>query len=186
MKQDSFHLLRSPKHEEQRRGRIRRGFKAYPVGWLGLLIATLLIAPAPLFWLAWYWEPHRIERSKEIMDEKKPIYVPFELKLRQQVLTLGEDPSPRQYLLRAAGYPLFAGTFFLGFLWPEWTEANAPGTVASRAPISYLSYFHALRFFVYRDTRCIWRLTCNPRPARPIGRSLETLYQPLPLSYNCR
>ena len=34
----------------------------------------------------------------------------------------GEDPSPRQFLLRAAGYILSAGTFFLGFLWSQWDE----------------------------------------------------------------
>ena len=34
----------------------------------------------------------------------------------------GEDPSPRQFLLRAAGYMLSAGTFFLGFLWSQWDE----------------------------------------------------------------
>src|SRR5207245_6390526 len=34
----------------------------------------------------------------------------------------GEEPSPRQLLLRAAGYMLSAGTFFLGFLWSHWDE----------------------------------------------------------------
>jgi len=34
----------------------------------------------------------------------------------------GETPSPRQLLLRAAGYLLSAGTFFLGFLWAQWDE----------------------------------------------------------------
>jgi uncharacterized RDD family membrane protein YckC len=34
----------------------------------------------------------------------------------------GEEPSPRQFLLRAAGYMLSAGTFFLGFLWSQWDE----------------------------------------------------------------
>jgi uncharacterized RDD family membrane protein YckC len=34
----------------------------------------------------------------------------------------GETPSPRQMLLRAAGYILSAGTFFLGFLWALWDE----------------------------------------------------------------
>lgn len=32
----------------------------------------------------------------------------------------GEQPSPRQMLLRSAGYMLSAGTFFLGFLWSMW------------------------------------------------------------------
>jgi len=34
----------------------------------------------------------------------------------------GEEPSTRQLLLRAAGYMLSAGTFFLGFLWVQWDE----------------------------------------------------------------
>jgi len=34
----------------------------------------------------------------------------------------GEEPSPRKLLLRAAGYLLSAGTFFLGFLWAMWDE----------------------------------------------------------------
>ena len=34
----------------------------------------------------------------------------------------GDVPSPRQYLLRAVGYMLSAGTFFLGFLWAAWDE----------------------------------------------------------------
>jgi uncharacterized RDD family membrane protein YckC len=34
----------------------------------------------------------------------------------------GEQPSTRQLLLRAAGYMLSAGTFFLGFLWVQWDE----------------------------------------------------------------
>jgi uncharacterized RDD family membrane protein YckC len=34
----------------------------------------------------------------------------------------GEPPSPRQMLLRSAGYVLSAGTFFLGFLWAMWDE----------------------------------------------------------------
>ena len=32
----------------------------------------------------------------------------------------GDVPTPRQYLLRAAGYVLSAGTCFLGFLWVLW------------------------------------------------------------------
>jgi uncharacterized RDD family membrane protein YckC len=31
-------------------------------------------------------------------------------------------PTPRQYMLRAVGYLLSAGTFFLGFLWILWDE----------------------------------------------------------------
>jgi len=34
----------------------------------------------------------------------------------------GEAPTPRQMLLRSAGYILSAGTFFLGFLWAMWDE----------------------------------------------------------------
>lgn len=34
----------------------------------------------------------------------------------------GEEPTPRQLLLRATGYVLSAGTFFLGFLWAMWDE----------------------------------------------------------------
>ena len=42
---------------------------------------------------------------------------------RLKVSTLsGEEPTPRQLLLRATGYMLSAGTFFLGFLWAMWDE----------------------------------------------------------------
>jgi uncharacterized RDD family membrane protein YckC len=34
----------------------------------------------------------------------------------------GDVPTPRQYMLRAAGYMLSAGTCFLGFLWVLWDE----------------------------------------------------------------
>jgi uncharacterized RDD family membrane protein YckC len=34
----------------------------------------------------------------------------------------GDQPTPRQYMLRAAGYLLSAGTCFLGFLWVLWDE----------------------------------------------------------------
>lgn len=40
----------------------------------------------------------------------------------QVVSFSGEPPSPRQMLLRSAGYILSAGTFFLGFLWAMWDE----------------------------------------------------------------
>jgi uncharacterized RDD family membrane protein YckC len=40
----------------------------------------------------------------------------------QVVSFSGEPPSPRQMLLRSAGYMLSAGTFFLGFLWSMWDE----------------------------------------------------------------
>jgi uncharacterized RDD family membrane protein YckC len=34
----------------------------------------------------------------------------------------GDQPTPRQYALRAVGYMLSAGTCFLGFLWVLWDE----------------------------------------------------------------
>ena len=34
----------------------------------------------------------------------------------------GDTPSPKQMLLRSAGYLLSAGAFFLGFLWAMWDE----------------------------------------------------------------
>ncbi|MGB2675665.1 MAG: RDD family protein [Candidatus Acidiferrum sp.] len=34
----------------------------------------------------------------------------------------GENPTPKQYLQRALGYMLSAGTLFLGFLWAIWDE----------------------------------------------------------------
>jgi uncharacterized RDD family membrane protein YckC len=34
----------------------------------------------------------------------------------------GDVPTPRQYMLRAVGYLLSAGTCFLGFLWALWDE----------------------------------------------------------------
>ena len=34
----------------------------------------------------------------------------------------GDSPTPRQMLLRSAGYVLSAGTFFLGFFWAWWDE----------------------------------------------------------------
>ena len=40
----------------------------------------------------------------------------------QVVSFSGDNPSPRQMLLRSAGYVLSAGTFFLGFLWALWDE----------------------------------------------------------------
>ena len=40
----------------------------------------------------------------------------------QVVSFSGEPPTPRQMLLRSAGYILSAGTLFLGFLWAMWDE----------------------------------------------------------------
>jgi uncharacterized RDD family membrane protein YckC len=34
----------------------------------------------------------------------------------------GDAPTPRQMLLRSAGYVISAGTFFLGFFWAWWDE----------------------------------------------------------------
>jgi uncharacterized RDD family membrane protein YckC len=40
----------------------------------------------------------------------------------QVVSFSGEPPTPRQMLLRSAGYMLSAGTLFLGYLWVMWDE----------------------------------------------------------------
>ena len=40
----------------------------------------------------------------------------------QVVSFSGETPTPRQMLLRSAGYMLSAGTFFMGFVWAMWDE----------------------------------------------------------------
>jgi uncharacterized RDD family membrane protein YckC len=49
----------------------------------------------------------------------------------------GENPSPRQLLLRAVGYLLSAGSFFLGFLWAMWDEDEL--TWHDRISHTYLS-----------------------------------------------
>ena len=49
----------------------------------------------------------------------------------------GETPSPRQLLLRAAGYALSAGTFFLGYFWAMWDEDEL--TWHDRISHTYLS-----------------------------------------------
>ena len=49
----------------------------------------------------------------------------------------GEPPTPRQMLLRSAGYLLSAGTFFLGFLWAMWDEDQL--TWHDRLSRTYLS-----------------------------------------------
>ncbi len=49
----------------------------------------------------------------------------------------GEPPTPRRLLLRAAGYVLSAGTFFLGFLWAMWDEDEL--TWHDRISHTYLS-----------------------------------------------
>jgi uncharacterized RDD family membrane protein YckC len=50
---------------------------------------------------------------------------------------LGEPPTPRQMLIRSAGYMLSAGTFFLGFLWAMWDEDQL--TWHDRLSNTYLS-----------------------------------------------
>jgi uncharacterized RDD family membrane protein YckC len=55
----------------------------------------------------------------------------------QVVSFLKEPPTPRQMLLRSAGYLLSAGTFFLGFLWAMWDEDGL--TWHDRLSRTYLS-----------------------------------------------
>ncbi len=55
----------------------------------------------------------------------------------QVVSFSGESPTPRQMLLRSAGYMLSAGTFFLGFLWAMWDEDEL--TWHDRLSRTYLS-----------------------------------------------
>jgi uncharacterized RDD family membrane protein YckC len=54
----------------------------------------------------------------------------------------GDEPSPRQLLLRAAGYVLSAGTFFLGFLWALWDEDSL--TWHDRMSSTYLTVAETL------------------------------------------
>jgi len=49
----------------------------------------------------------------------------------------GEPPTPRQMLLRSAGYMLSAGTGFIGFLWALWDEDQL--TWHDRLSKTYLS-----------------------------------------------
>jgi uncharacterized RDD family membrane protein YckC len=55
----------------------------------------------------------------------------------QVVSFSGDIPTPRQMLLRSAGYLLSAGTFFLGFLWAMWDEDEL--TWHDRLSRTYLS-----------------------------------------------
>ncbi|HYL85723.1 MAG TPA: RDD family protein [Candidatus Angelobacter sp.] len=55
----------------------------------------------------------------------------------QVVSFTGDAPTPRQMLLRSAGYVLSAGTFFLGFLWAMWDEDEL--TWHDRLSRTYLS-----------------------------------------------
>jgi uncharacterized RDD family membrane protein YckC len=54
----------------------------------------------------------------------------------------GDLPTPRQYLLRAAGYLLSAGTCFLGFLWVLWDEDGL--TWHDRLSNTYLARIESL------------------------------------------
>ena len=54
----------------------------------------------------------------------------------------GDAPTPRQYILRAVGYLLSAGTFFLGFLWILWDEDGL--TWHDRASNTYLARVESL------------------------------------------
>jgi len=55
----------------------------------------------------------------------------------------GDVPTPRQYMLRAAGYLLSAGTCFLGFLWVLWDEDGL--TWHDRISNTYLAKIEPLR-----------------------------------------
>jgi uncharacterized RDD family membrane protein YckC len=55
----------------------------------------------------------------------------------QVVSFSGEPPTPRQMLLRSAGYVLSAGTLFMGFLWSMWDEDEL--TWHDRLSQTYLS-----------------------------------------------
>jgi uncharacterized RDD family membrane protein YckC len=55
----------------------------------------------------------------------------------QVVSFSGESPTPKQMLLRSAGYLLSAGTVFLGFLWAMWDEDEL--TWHDRLSRTYLS-----------------------------------------------
>ena len=55
----------------------------------------------------------------------------------QVVSFSGEPPTPKQMLLRSAGYLLSAGTIFLGFLWAMWDEDEL--TWHDRLSRTYLS-----------------------------------------------
>jgi uncharacterized RDD family membrane protein YckC len=64
----------------------------------------------------------------------------------QVVSFTGEPPSPRQMMLRSAGYVLSAGTMFLGFLWSMWDE----DTLTWHDRISG-TYLHSAEKFVEVD-----------------------------------
>jgi uncharacterized RDD family membrane protein YckC len=54
----------------------------------------------------------------------------------------GDTPTPRQYMLRGAGYLLSAGTCFLGFLWVLWDEDGL--TWHDRLSNTYLAHIEPL------------------------------------------
>jgi uncharacterized RDD family membrane protein YckC len=64
----------------------------------------------------------------------------------QVVSFTGEPPTPRQMLLRSAGYVLSAGTLFLGFIWSLWDE----DTLTWHDRISR-TYLHSAESFVEVD-----------------------------------
>jgi uncharacterized RDD family membrane protein YckC len=68
----------------------------------------------------------------------------------QVVSFSGEPPTPRQMLLRSAGYMLSAGTLFLGFLWAMWDEDEL--TWHDRLSRTYLS---AARTFADIETSSV-------------------------------
>ena len=54
----------------------------------------------------------------------------------------GDTPTARQYMLRATGYLLSAGTCFLGFLWVLWDEDGL--TWHDRLSKTYLARIESL------------------------------------------
>jgi uncharacterized RDD family membrane protein YckC len=60
----------------------------------------------------------------------------------QVASSTGDMPTPRQHLLRAAGYMLSAGTCFLGFMWVLWDEEGL--TWHDRISRTYLTSVESL------------------------------------------
>jgi uncharacterized RDD family membrane protein YckC len=61
----------------------------------------------------------------------------------------GDSPTPRQYMMRAVGYLLSAGTCFLGFLWVIWDEDGL--TWHDRLSKTYLARIEPLGELVEED-----------------------------------
>ncbi|MGB9431030.1 MAG: RDD family protein [Candidatus Acidiferrum sp.] len=61
----------------------------------------------------------------------------------------GDIPTPRQYMMRAVGYLLSAGTCFLGFLWVVWDEDGL--TWHDRLSKTYLARIELLGELVEED-----------------------------------